>query len=168
MERVKRIGRYFVGKPSARCWFRWQQSGEQEAYSDADWGGVKATRRSVSARVIMRCGHCLKVWTKKQQVVSLSSTESKLYAAVKTASGGLGNPERRKGLGSVVKAESAPGCLSDNVPVNRKPLGKAKHVDMQNLWIQEASKSGRFATKKVGHEHESRRPGDETACKAED
>ena len=33
--------------------------------------------------------------------------------------------------------------------VNRRGLGKAKHVDMQNLWIQEATKSGRFATKKV-------------------
>ena len=34
--------------------------------------------------------------------------------------------------------------------VSRKGLGKAKHVDMQNLWIQEASKSGWFVTKKVG------------------
>ena len=34
--------------------------------------------------------------------------------------------------------------------VNRRGLGKAKHVDMQNLWIQEASKVGRFVTKKVG------------------
>ena len=40
---------------------------------------------------------------------------------------------------------SATMCL-----VNRRGLGKAKHVDMQNLWIQEASKSGRFITKKVG------------------
>ena len=84
-ERVKRIGRYLVGKPRARCWFRWQQSGEPEAYSDADWRGDKATRRSVSGGVIMRGGHCLKVWTKKQQVVVLSSAESELYAAVKTA-----------------------------------------------------------------------------------
>ena len=75
-ERVKRIGRYLVGKPMARCWFRWQQSGELEAYSDADWGGDKATRRTVSAGVIIRGGHCLKVWTKKQQVVALSSAES--------------------------------------------------------------------------------------------
>ena len=36
MERVKRIERYLVGKPRARCWFGWQQSGELEAYSDAD------------------------------------------------------------------------------------------------------------------------------------
>ena len=39
---------------------------------------------------------------------------------------------------------SATMCL-----VNRRGLGKAKHVDMQNFWIQEASKSGRFVTKKV-------------------
>ena len=37
MERVKRIGRYLAGKPRAKCWFRWQQSGELEAYSDAGW-----------------------------------------------------------------------------------------------------------------------------------
>ena len=40
---------------------------------------------------------------------------------------------------------SATVCL-----VNRRGLGKAKHVDMQNLWILEDSKSGWFITKKVG------------------
>ena len=34
--------------------------------------------------------------------------------------------------------------------VNRRGLGKAKHVDMQNLWMQEACKSGLFTTRKVG------------------
>ena len=37
----------------------------------------------------MRGAHCLKVWTKKQQVMSLSIAESELCAAVKTASEGL-------------------------------------------------------------------------------
>ena len=139
-ERVKMIGRYFA-RPRAKCWFRWQQSGELEACSDADWGGDKATRRSVSGGVIMRSGHCLKVWTKKQQVVSLSSAESELYAAVKTASEGLGIRSVAKDLGILCGLNlhldaSAMMCL-----VNRRRLGKAKHVDMQNLWIQEASKS---------------------------
>ena len=149
MECVKRIGRYLVGKPRAKCWFLWQQRGDLEAYSDADWGGDRATRRSVSAGVIMRGGHCLKVWTKKQQVVALSSAESELYAAVKTASEGLGIQSLARDLGISCRLNlhldaSATMCL-----VNRRGLGKAKHVDMQNLWIQEASKSGRFATKKV-------------------
>ena len=115
MERVKRIGRHLVGKPRARCWFRWQQSGELEAYSDADWRGDKATRRFVSAGVIMRGGHCLKVWTKKQQVVSLSSAESELYAAVKTASEGLGIQSVAKDLGITCR-EFAFGCLSNVEP----------------------------------------------------
>ena len=34
--------------------------------------------------------------------------------------------------------------------VTRRGLGKAKHVDLQKLWIQEASKLERFVTKKVG------------------
>ena len=34
---VKSIGRYLVCKPRAKCWFRWQQSGDLEACSDADW-----------------------------------------------------------------------------------------------------------------------------------
>ena len=36
MEREE-IGRYFAGKPRAVCLFWWQQRGELEAYSDADW-----------------------------------------------------------------------------------------------------------------------------------
>ena len=56
----------------------------------------------------------------------------KLYAAAKTASEGLGIQSVAKDLGIVCG------------------LGKAKHVDMRNLWIQEASKSKRFVTKKVG------------------
>ena len=40
---------------------------------------------------------------------------------------------------------SATMCL-----INPRRLGKAKHVDMPNLWIQEASQSGWFITKKPG------------------
>ena len=84
--------RELAGTSSARakCWFLWQQSGDLEAHSDADWGSDRTTRRSVSAGVIMRRSRCLKVWTKKQQVVALSSAKSELFAAVKTASERLG------------------------------------------------------------------------------
>ena len=98
----------------------------------------------------MRRSCCPKVWTKKQQVVALSSAESGLCAAVKTASEGLRIQSVARDLGISCRLNlhldaSATVCL-----VNRRGLGKAKHVDMQNLWIQEASKSKRFVTKKVG------------------
>ena len=157
MERVKRIGRYFAGKLRAKCWFRWQQSGEPEAYTDADWGGDKATRSSVSAWV-MRGWHCLKVWTKKQQVVALSSAESELYAAVKTASEGLGiqsvatDLEISCGLNLHLDA-SATMCL-----VNRRGLGKAK---------QNSVDTGGFQVRPVRHEREPSRLNDDTAAETE-
>ena len=49
-----------------------------------------------------------------------------------------------------MRAEFALGRFSNNVPVSRRGLDKAKHVDTHNLWIQEASKSGQFVAKKVG------------------
>ena len=66
---------------------------------DADWGGDNSTKLSVSAGVIMGDRHCLKLWTKKQHVISLSTGESELYAAVKTASEGLGIHSVAKDLG---------------------------------------------------------------------
>ena len=127
-ERVKRIGTFLAGRPRAKCRFRWQQSGELEAYSDADWGGDKATRRSVSGGVIMRGGHCLKVWTKKQQVVALFSAESELYAAVKTASEGLGVQSVAKDLGILCWLNIHLDASATMGLVNRRVLGKAKHV----------------------------------------
>ena len=85
--------------------------------------------------------HCLKVWTNKQQVVSLSSAESELWLGIQSVAKDLGIS-----CGVTLHLHAtATMCL-----VNRRGLGKAKHVDVQNLWIQEASKSGRFITKKVG------------------
>ena len=55
--------------------------------------------RPVSAAVIMIGGHSLKAWTKKQQVVALSSADSELYAAVKIASEGLGVQSVAEDLG---------------------------------------------------------------------
>ena len=87
----------------------------------------------MSTGVVMRGGHCLKVWTKKQQVVSLSSGESELYAAVKAASEWLRIQSVAKDLGiscglNLHLDASATMCL-----VNRRGPGKAKHVDMQHL-----------------------------------
>ena len=98
----------------------------------------------------MRRGHCLKVWTKKQQVEALSSAESELYAAVKTASEGLGIQSVAKDLGKTCRLNLHLDASATSRLVNRRGLGKAKHVDMQSLWIQEASKSNRLATKKIG------------------
>ena len=78
----------------------------------------------------------------------MSSAKSELDAAVKTASEGLGIQSVAKDLGLSCRLNLHLDALATMCLVNRRGLGKAKHVDKQNLWIQEASKSGRFTTKK--------------------
>ena len=80
----------------------------------------RQSHSKIRAGVIMRGAHCLKVWTKKQQVVALFSAE---YATVKTASEGLVIQIVAKDLG-----------ISCGLNLHLDGLGKAKHVDMQNLW----------------------------------
>ena len=124
MELVKRIGSYLVGKPRAECLFHWQQRGGLEAYSDVDWRGDRSTRRSVSVGVITRGGHCLQVWTKKQQVVSLSTAESCHRGRIRIRRSG--HPERGKGLGDSMWVEPTSGRRSDDVPSQPQTIGHSE------------------------------------------
>ena len=81
------------------------------------------------------------VWTKKQQVMSLSTAESELYDAVKTASEGLGIQSVAKDLGTVRGLNENLDATATMCLVSRRGLGKAKHVDMQHR---------RLVTKNVG------------------
>ena len=134
-------------KPRVECQFHWQQSGEFEAFSDADCGGDKVTQRSVSAGVTK---NCLKLWAKSSRWCFCPLLKAKLYAAVKAASEEFGIQSVAKDLGIVCGVNLYLDATVTVCLVNRRGLGKAKHVDMQNLWIQEASKSKRIVTKKVG------------------
>ena len=98
----------------------------------------------------MRGGHCLKVWTKKQQVISLSTAESELHAAVNRARG-IGNSERGEGPGHCMWVEPTAECQGDDVfgQPQRAGQGKTRRhaecVDTRSLQVKEV-----FVTKKVG------------------
>ena len=64
------------------------------------------------------------------------------------------------------RTESAPGCVSNNVPGQPQGIGQDETRERATLWIQEASKSEKFVAKKVGT-HESRRPDDEATSETE-
>ena len=97
----------------------------------------------------MRGRHMIKCWSKAQQVVSLSSGEAELYAAVRAASEMLGVTALMSDFGArgprslVVDARAALAMLS------REGLGRAKHVDTLAFWVQEKVRAGVFGLQKV-------------------
>ena len=79
----------------------------------------------------------------------MSSSESELYAAVKTASEGLGIQSAAKDLGISEQTESAPGCFGNDVLGQSQGTGQGEASRHAKPPIQVASKSGQFTTKNV-------------------
>lgn len=84
--RRKRLGRYLAGRPRLQQVYEWQpKQSIMTAFTDADWAGCRATRKSTTGGCIIVGGHMLKGWSKTQFLVALSSAESELYAALRSS-----------------------------------------------------------------------------------
>jgi hypothetical protein len=154
LRRLKRIGRYLLGRPRAECLYPWQeQTRVLDSYTDSDWAGDKVSRKSTSAGCLMRGSHCIKTWAKRQQVIALSSAEAELYAGLRTASEGLGVQSLMHDMGGQIEVEVWIDSSSALALSHKTGLGKAKHIQIQDLWIQDAVKQGRIRMKKVPGEH---------------
>ena len=143
MDRVERIGRYLAGKPRAKCCFRSQESGDLEAYSDADWRGDKATRRSVSA------GGDHERWTLFEGMdqeaasgVSVHRRGRAVRRSQNTDHKSWGSRAWQRTWGIACGVEPASGCLSDDVPGQPQMIGQgetrrhAKPVDTGGLQVR--------------------------------
>ena len=83
LEKLKRVVRYLRGHPQVQWLYAWQAEPEAvNAWSDSDWAGHKGTRRSTSASCLMVGTHLIKIMSRRQRVIALSSAEAELYATV--------------------------------------------------------------------------------------
>ena len=58
---------------------------ELDVYSDANWAGCRSTRKSTSSGVVRRGQHLIKARSRNQNIIALSSAESKFLASVKAS-----------------------------------------------------------------------------------
>ena len=93
--------------------------------------------------------HCVKSWSINQHVIALSSGEAEYYGLVKGASVGLGLLGMLADVGvnrSLVihtDASAAKGIAS------RRGLGKVRHIELSELWVQDQVARGRLKIVKV-------------------
>ena len=88
---LKKVARYLRYRPRLVLNFDYHPGGEGlMGYSDSDYAGCVATRKSTSGGCIMAGRALLKSWSKQQKVVALSSAEAETYALVATACEVLG------------------------------------------------------------------------------
>ena len=96
--------------------------------------------------------HFIKTWCSTQGAVALSSAEAEFYAMIEavTRAKGLQNLARDVGFSDLVSVIRL-GTDSDAAKsfVNRRGLGKMRHIEVRNLWLQKEVAEGNVVVVKV-------------------
>ena len=138
MVRLKRLGRYVLGRPAASLEFRCQQlPGHILIEVDSDFAGDLLTRRSTTGVVCMLGGHTIKTQSVLQSTVSLSSGESEYYAAVQGSATGFGLRSLLADWLVHVALKVASDSSAARGLASKRGLSKTRHIATRYLWLQE-------------------------------
>jgi len=150
MRKLRKIGRYLIGKPRLVSKFAWQEwPSLVSAFTDSDWAGCARTAKSTSGGCICIGEHVLKTYCKQQRVVALSSAEAELYAMVAASAEALAMTAYGRDLGLELQCELYCDSSAALGIAQRAGIGKVRHLRTQGLWVQEVRIAGRITYKKV-------------------
>ena len=149
-KKLKRLVRYLAGMPRLVYVYEWQAMPTQITIQvGTDIAGCKETRRSTSGGVAMLGGCLIKHWNKTQSTLSLSSGESELHGIAYGCSQGLGIQSLLKDAGWVLPLHMFSDATAAIGIARRKGLGKIRHLDCTDLWIQDQIRSKKIMLDKV-------------------
>jgi len=91
----------------------------------------------------------IKTWSSTQDVVALSSGEAECYALVTTGSHSLGLRAMLADLGVDVRIKLKTDANAVKGISMRRGLGKVRHIDVNQLWLQDNIDKGQLDLEKV-------------------
>ena len=139
-----------MDKPRLQQLYQWQGvQNTMKTYTDADWAGCREIRRSIAGGCATLGTHTLKGWSKTQALIALSSGEAELYAALKASAETLGLVSLLRDLGYNLSGEVWGDASAALGIINRKGLGKTRHIETGFLWIQQTAGEKRLRYHKV-------------------
>lgn len=141
---LKRILRYLQGTKKMRLTYnRSTEPIPLIGYADADYANDEEGRKSNSGNVFMVFGNTVSWSSKRQQIVTLSSTEAELVSLCNAAKEGIWLSH----LLSEIGINSNPFTIyEDNIPCIRiaeepREHQRTKHVDVKYMYIRELIKN---------------------------
>ncbi len=131
-----RVARYLLGAHRVVYEFPWQHRPVLSAYTDSDFAGCVATRRSTSGGAVLLGTHLLKHWASTQKRITLSSGEAELGAVVRGVSEALGLQSVGRDLGVELRPEVHADSSAAIGICHRCGIGKIRHLAVAQLWVQ--------------------------------
>ena len=129
--------------------YPWQTASVVDAYADTDHAGCIRTRKSTSGGCLMIGQHLIKSWSGTQPTIMLSSREAEMYGVVKVMATGLGYLPLLADLGIHPTLRVWTDSIASKGICSRQGLGKVRHLDVQQLWIQQRVRRGEVGLHKV-------------------
>ena len=93
--------------------------------------------------------HTIKTWSTTQDVLALSSGEAEFYALVKCGSQALGLKEMMSDLGLDLRVHLKTDASAALGIANRGGMGKVRHVEVSQLWMQQKVRNKEIKVVKV-------------------
>ena len=150
--RLKKVARYLLKFPYLKRVFKLQSNEEINVtvFTDSDWAGNPKTRRSMSGAVVKLGSHTIQIKAASQKVVALSSMEAEYYGMCRGATQAVFiyhvlefwqlNPGKM-----ILKVNSS----SAKALVERRGVGKTRHVQARFLWLQDLIFAKQMIVQKV-------------------
>ena len=150
MKELKRLGRYLIGKERMILEFKRQDRNSIiDVWTDTDYAGCQETRKSTSGGNIMLGSHMIKGWSTTQAVIALSSGEAEYYGLVRGSSIGIGMKGLMKDLGCQMRVRASTDSSAALGISKRRGLGKVRHIELNQLWLQEKVNNKEIEIRKV-------------------
>ena len=152
--RVKRLVRFLLGIKAVQWRYPWQDNAANlKVFADSDWAGCLQTRRSTSGGLVMLGEHPMRAWSATQPVVALSSAEAELYSMAEGAARGLALQAMMCEMGAPVSLVVATDSSAAKGFASTRGLGRMRHLEVKDLWLQGLVQCGRLSLVKVRSEH---------------
>ncbi|CAL2242014.1 unnamed protein product [Prunus armeniaca] len=142
---AKRVLRYLKGTVDYGLFYKKGKSNELVGFSDSDYAGDLEDRKSTSSHVFMLSSGAVSWSSKKQQVVTLSTTEAEFIAAASCACQAVWLRRILEELHCIQKKPTLIYCdNSSTIKLSKNPVlhGRSKHIDVRFHFLRDLTKAG--------------------------
>ena len=140
-----------VGRERAVIHYDYQDMPDEWiVWVDSDWAGCRVTRKSTSGGLAVLGSHVIRTWSTTQSVIAMSSGEAEYYSIVKVSSMGMGIKAVAMDMGVFVRSINVnTDASAANGIASRRGLGKIRHIEVSQVWLQDRVSSGEIIVAKV-------------------
>jgi len=145
LQAAKRVLRYLKGTTELGIFYRKGGDDKFVAYTDSDYAGDLDERKSTSGYVFLLSSGAVSWSSKKQPIVSLSSTEAEFIAVASCACQTLWLKGVLEKLGQKQAKPTSIHCdSSSTIKLSKNPVmhGRSKHINVRFHFLRELTKAG--------------------------